>query len=277
MESRMKTLGLAAAMALCVVLAPNPGRAQEDAPKASSDRDVSRASGVDVGDSGEIGAAGKHNDSGGGRRGSESRPVDGDMARAGSSVRAGSGTDASRKGAAASTDAPGTPSAHSGAALSRDVDPIRLEGGFVGLQRRANRKSLIANAPKMPAAQSANTGTALPLKRPGPNGGAVRNAIGIVVPEGGQGHAFPRSVDSVGAGVRGSGTGLVGVGTAIGNIDGANARRPAVPPNGIASPPAHAFGINGTTMGHVASGRSIIGGPANDRAGINGSAMRPRY
>jgi len=274
MESCMKTLGLAAAMALCVVLAPNPGRAQEDAPKASSDRDVSRASGVDAGDSGEIGAAGKHNNSASGRGGSESRPVDGDTARAGSSVRAGSGTDANRKGAAAPTDALGTPSAHSGAALSRDVDPIRPEGGFAGLQRRANRKSLIANAPKMSAAQSANIGTALPLKRPGANGGPVRNAIGIVVPDGGQGHGFLRSV---GAGLRGSGSGVAGVGTAIGNIDAVNPRRPAVPANAITSPAANASGINGSTMGHIASGRSVIGGPANDRAGINGSAMRPRY
>jgi len=274
MESCMKTLGLTAAMVLCVVLAPNPGRAQEDVPKASSDRDVSRASGVDAGDSGEIGAAGKHNNSGGGRGGGESRPVDGDIARAGSSARAGPGTDASRKGAVTPADALGTPSAHSGAAVSRDVDPIRLEGGFAGLQRRANRKSLIANTPKMPAAQPANIGAALPLKRPGANGGPVRNAIGVVVPDGGQGHGFLRSV---GAGLRGSGSGVAGVGTAIGNIDAVNPRRPAVPANAITSPAANASAINGSTMGHIASGRSVIGGPANDRAGINGSAMRPRY
>jgi len=277
MESCMKTLGLTAAMVLCVVLAPNPGRAQEDVPKASSDRDVSGASGVDVGESGEIGAAGKHNNSGGGRGGGESRPVDGDIARAGSSARAGPGTDASRKGAVTPADALGTPSAHSGAAVSRDVDPIRLEGGFAGLQRRANRKSLIANTPKMPAAQPANIGAALPLKRPGANGGPVRNAIGVVVPDGGQGHVFLNSLDSVRAGVRGAGGGVAGVGTAIGNIDGVNPRQPAVPPNATASPAAYASGINGTTMGHIASSRSVIGGPANNRAGINGSAMRPRY
>src|SRR5262249_16482733 len=245
MESFMKPLGLAAALALCVVLAPNPGRAQADAPQARSDRDVSRANGVDVGDSGQIGAASKHNNSGSGRGGRENGPGAGDAARGGSSARAGSGADASRKGAAAPTDALGTPSAHSGAALSRDVDPIRPEGGFAGLQRRANRKSLIANAPKMSAAQSANIGTALPLKRPGAKGGAVRNAIGIVVPDGGQGHGFLRSV---GAGLRGSGSGVAGVGTAIGNIDAVNPRRPAVPANAITSPAANASGINGSTM-----------------------------
>src|SRR5262249_28132488 len=263
MESFMKPLGLAAALALCVVLAPNPGRAQADAPQARSDRDVSRANGVDVGDSGQIGAASKHNNSGSGRGGRENGPGAGDAARGGSSARAGSGTDASRKGAAASTDALGTPSAHSGAALSRDVDPIRPEGGFAGLQRRANRKSLIANAPKMPAAQSANIGTALPLKRPGANGGPVRNAIGVVMPDGGQRHLFLHSLDAVRAGVRGAGGGVAGVGTAIGNIDGVNPRQPAVPPNATASPAAYASGINGTTMGHIASSRSVIGGPAN--------------
>jgi hypothetical protein len=273
----MKTLGLAAAAALCVMLAANPGRAQEDAPKASSDRGASRASGVDSGDSGEaIGAISKHNDSGGGRGGSQSRPAESDAARAGSSVRAGPGTDASRKGAAAPPGALGTPSADSGAALSRDVDPIRLDGGFAGLQRRANRKSLIANAPKMPAAQSANSGAALPVKRAGADGGAVRNAVGIVVP-GGQDHAVLGSMGSAGAGVRGSGSGIVSVGTAIGNIDGANAHRPAVPANAITSPAGHTSGINGTTMGHIASGPSYIGGPTRDRSGINGTAVRPRY
>jgi hypothetical protein len=278
MESRVRALGLAVAVVLCAALAVGPGRAQEDTLKPSSDREASHANGVDIGDSGKItGAASKRNDSGGGRGGSQSRPPGGDTARAaGSSVRAGPGTDASRNGAAAPAGALGTPSADSAAALRRDVDPVRLEGSLAGLQRRANRKSLIANAPKMPVARSANIGAALPFKRLGTDGGAVRNAIGIVVPGGGQGHAVPDTMGSAGASVRSSGTGIVGADTAIGNIDGANARRPAVSANAITSP-VHTSGINGTTMGHIAFGRSYVGGPTNDRAGINGTAVRSRY
>src|SRR5262245_64072302 len=100
MEGCMKTLGLAAAVALCAVLAAGTGRAQEAAPKTGSYRDALRPSAGDIGDSRDIGAASKRNDSGGDRGGSQSRPAGGDTARAGSSVRAGPGTDASRKGAA---------------------------------------------------------------------------------------------------------------------------------------------------------------------------------
>jgi hypothetical protein len=34
----------------------------------------------------------------------------------------------------------------------RGAEPVRLEGGSAGMQRRASRKSLIANAPNLPAA-----------------------------------------------------------------------------------------------------------------------------
>jgi hypothetical protein len=30
-------------------------------------------------------------------------------------------------------------------------------------------------------------------------------------------------------------------------------------------------------MGHIASGPGYIGGPAKDRSGISGTAMRPRH
>src|SRR6266852_1175732 len=75
----------------------------------------------------------------------------------------------------------------------RGADPVRLEGDSASLQRRANRKSLTANAPKMPTAPSANISAILPFKRSGAEGGVARNAIGAVVPGGGQGfgHAVP--------------------------------------------------------------------------------------
>jgi hypothetical protein len=217
MESRVKILGFAVAMALCAGLAASPGRAQEDGANAGSDRDASRIGGVGIGDGGNIIAG-------------------------------------------------------------RGAEPVRLESGSVSLQRRANRKSLIATAPNMPAAPSANVGAIPPFKLPGAEGGAARNAIGVVVPGGGQGfgHAVPSSVAAAGIGVRGP-TGIAGAGTAAGNGGGADARRSAIPPNVVTNPAAHTSGINGTTMGHIASGPGYIGGPAKDRSGINGTAMRPRH
>src|SRR5216684_1550661 len=161
----------------------------------------------------------------------------------------------------------------------RGAEPVRLEGGSASLQRRANRKSLIATAPNMPAAPSANIGAIPPFKLPGAVGGPVRNAIGVVVPVGGQGlgHAVPGSIAPAGIGVRGPGSGVAGAGTAAGNVGGADARRWAIPPNPVTSPVAHTSGINGTTMGHIASGPGYIGGPTKDRSGINGTAVRPRH
>jgi hypothetical protein len=216
MESRVKLLGLAVAMALCAALAASPGRGQEDGANAGSDRDASRTGGVGIGDGGDI-------------------------------------------------------------ISGRGAEPVRLEGGSASLQRRANRKSLIATAPNMPAAPSANISAIPPLKLPGAEGGPARNAIGVVVPGGGQGlgHAVPGSIAPAGIGVRGSG--VAGAGTAAGNVGGADVRRWAIPPNPVTSPVAHTSGINGTTMGHVASGPGYIGGPAKDRSGINGTALRPKH
>ncbi len=216
MESRVKALGLAAAVALCAALAASPGRAQEDAPNAGSDRDASRT--VGIGDGGDI--------------------IGG-----------------------------------------RGAEPVRFEGGSASLQRRANRKPLIANAPKTSTGPSPNIGAMLPFKRSGAESGAARNAIGVVAPGGGQGfgHAVPDSIASAGIGVRCPGCGVVGVGQATGNVGSADARRSAIPPNAVTSPVAHTSGINGTTMGHIASGPGYIGGPAKDRSGINGTAVRPRH
>jgi hypothetical protein len=161
----------------------------------------------------------------------------------------------------------------------RGAEPVRLEGGSASLRRRANRKSLIATAPNMPAAPSAHIGAIPPFKLPGAEGGPARNAIGVVVPGGGQGfgRAVPGSIAPAGIGMRGSGSSPVGPGIATGNVGGTDARRSAIPPNVVTSPVAHTSGINGTTMGHIASGPGYIGGPAKDRSGINGTAMRPRH
>jgi hypothetical protein len=219
MESRVKILGVAVAMALCAGLAATPGRAQEDGANAGSDRDASRVGGVGIVDGGNIIAG-------------------------------------------------------------RGAEPVRLESGSASLQRRANRKSLIATAPNMPAAPSANIGAIPPFKLPGAQGGAARNAIGVVVPGGGQGfgRAVPSSVAAAGTGVRGLGSGAAGAGsTAAGNVGGTNARRWTTPPNPVTGPVTPAPGINGTTMSPIASGPGYVGGPAKDRSGINGTAMRPRH
>jgi hypothetical protein len=187
-------------------------------------------------------------------------------------ANAGSNRDASRMGGVAVGDG--------GDIIGgRGAEPVRLEGGSAGLQRRANRKSLIATAPNMPAASSTHGGAFPPFKLPGTDGGPARNAIGVVAPGGGQGfgHAVPGSIAPAGIGVRGPGSGGAGTGTAAGNVGGAAARRSAIPPNLVTSPMAHTSGINGTTMGHIASGPGSIGGPAKDRSGINGTAMRPRH
>jgi hypothetical protein len=218
MESRVKVLSLAVAMALCAALAASPGRAQEDGANAGSDRDASRTSSVGIGDRGDI--------------------IGG-----------------------------------------RGAEPVRLEGGSASLQRRANRKALIATAPNMPAASSAHIGTIPPFKLLGAESGPARNAVGAVVPGGGQdfGHTVPASVAPAASGGRGSGSGIAGAGTAAGNGGGTDPRRWTIPPNPVTSPAAHTSGINGTTMGHIASGPGSIGGPAKDRSGINGTAIRPRH
>jgi hypothetical protein len=187
-------------------------------------------------------------------------------------------------GAGATKGGLGMPTGNQGTASDHAIEPVRLEVGSAGLQRRANRKTLIANAPKMPAGPSANTGIGAPFMRPGADGGAVRNAIGIVMPGGGQvpGHNAPGFVarTGIGAGVPGATAahaGITGVGATTGNVGGVDLHRPAIPLNAVTGPPAHPAGINGTTMGHIASGPSYVGGPARDRSGINGTAVRPKH
>jgi len=280
MESRVKTLGVVFAMTVCAMLVAGPGRAQEDVPQAASARDAPRREGAgNVSGSANKGADAKSNDSVGDRGANQSRPREGDAVRTGFPAPAAPGADASRKGTTAPAGGPG----NQGVMLDNGINPIRLEGGMAGLQRRANRKMLIANAPKMPAGVLANTGTRPPSMHPGPDVGVMRNAVGMVVPGGGHGagHAVsgymaPAGIGASGLGTNITGTGAIGAGTAAGHVDGVDLHRPAIPNNAVAGAAAHAAGINGTTMGHIASGPGYIGGPAKDRSGINGSSIRPK-
>ena len=284
----LRTLGVAFAMALCAALVAGPGLAQEnaqtaDAPKVGSDRDAPRGEGAGTGGGGAIkgGAEAKGNDPGGDRGASQSRPREGGF-------HAGPGTDANRKGTNGGT--PGTAPGVQGVALDHGINLIRPDDGYAGLQRRANRKTLIANAPRKPAGQLANPGANPQFTDHGAGGGPIRNAVGTVMPGGGQGSGphVPGLVAHTGIGANGPGAGAtgagvtgisaVGVGTAAtGSVGGVDPHRPTIPLNTVTGPATHAAGINGTTMGHVASGPSYIGGPAKDRSGINGTAMRPKH
>lgn len=232
--------------ALCALLATGPGYAQEEAPPTG--RDVPQANG-----GGDNGAASKERVISGGSDGSRAGPT---------SSRAGDG----REGAVVTNSW---------------TDPIRVEGGSAGLQRRAKLKALLANPPRMTTGSPVpSTRIVPPLVRPGAEAGATRNAIGIVLPGSGQGlsHAVPpSSTAAAGIGALRPGSGVGSVGAPPGNVGSADARRSAVPPHPATSPLAHTSGINGTTMGHIASGPSYIGGPAKDRSGINGTAMRPAH
>ncbi len=241
MESLVKIL--AAIASLCALIATGPGYAQEDAPPAG--RDVPQANG-----GADNGAASKQRVIPGGADGSRAGPV---------SPRAGEGRE-------------GTVVTNSWA------DPIRVEGGGAGLQRRTKLKALIANPPRPATGSPApNARIVPPLERPGAEAGGTRNAVGIVFPGGGQGlsHAVPPSPTGAAVGARSLGGSVAGVAAPAGNVG--SARRPAVPAQPIASPLAPASGINGTTIGHIASGPAYIGGPAKDRSGINGTAMRPTH
>jgi hypothetical protein len=268
-------------VALCAALAAGRGFAQADAPKAGSDRDAPRADGVGTGAI-KGGVDAKSSDAGGDHGAGQSGPREGDASHASSAVHAGPGAVANQKGTAAAVGVLGMPSGNQGVTLDDEINPVRLDG-LAGLQRRANRKTLIANAPKMPARPSANTGINLPFARLGADGGAVRNAIGIVVPGGsqGSGHTVPGfkahgELDASGAGPGATHTSAIAVGAATGNLSGLDQHRPTIPLNTVTGLATQAAGINGTMMGHIASGPSYIGGPAKNRSGINGTTMQPK-
>jgi len=109
--------------------------------------------------------------------------------------------------------------------------------------------------------------------------GAVRNAIGVVVPSGRQGAGGTGPGTTVRAGISANvpDPGAIGVSTAASKVDSVDLHRPVIPLNTVTGPAAHTEGINGTTMGRVISSPNYIGGPAKDRSGINGTAMRPKH
>jgi len=170
-------------VALGAALAAGPGLAQDDTPPTG--RDVPHANG----------GAGEG------------------VAIKGSVIPGGS--DGSRPGPPPS---PAGESKEGAVVTNRGIDPVRAESGSAGLQRRANLKALIANPPKMQTDSTAfNTRFGPPPGRPGAVGGATRDAIGVVVPGGGQGHTVPGSTASAGIGGHSLGSGVVGAGAATGN------------------------------------------------------------
>jgi hypothetical protein len=193
----------------------------------------------------------------------------GDAGHLGVAAHDGPGVEASRTGAAPAR-APG---------LTRpgadDLGPIRLEG-FTGLQRRANRNALIANAPKTPGRPPAAIGISAPLMLSGANGGTGRSAASV--PAAGSAYG-PLSSGRNGADLkRSAATGantVASVATATGA--GAAWHRPRLPSSTVTGALPHAAVISGTTVSHIASGPGYLGGPAKDRSGINGTAIRPKY
>lgn len=149
-------------------------------------------------------------------------------------------------------------------------DPVRPEGGSASLQRRANLKALIANAPRTAVGSPApNAHIDPPLVPLGVDGAATHNAIGAAMP-GGRASGYNHPTFNIQ-----TGSGVTAIGTPAGNSAGINSHRGPVPLN--AGPAPHATGLNGTTMGHIASGPGTIGGPAKDRSGISGTSIRPKH
>jgi hypothetical protein len=276
----MKTSGLAVAAALCAALAAGPGFAQEDATKAGSDQGAPRADGGSIGDGGATkdGADAKGVPAGVG----QNPPREDEPARPGLSPRARSGIDSSRKGTAGAMGVTGTPSGSQSATLDNGVSLTRPSEGLAALLRRASRGALIAATPHAdphmgpPVNSGAPPSSAHPGGRAHPDGGAMRNAIGVVVPgtDRGAGGVVPGSAahPGIGAGAQG---GAVGINAGAGNLGGGV--RPAMPLNVATGPAAHAAGINGTTMGHIAASPGSIGGPVKDRSAINGTTIRPKH
>jgi hypothetical protein len=172
----------------------------------------------------------------------------------------GSPGDSPAKGAAAAPDKAATSN-------RGDVEPVTPMHGAASLQRRANMKALIANAlPKHPGAPAGTTRVGPLPARPVVEAAAVRNAIGVQMPG-------AKSPGHDGAGVA-TQPRVTGIGTTLGSAGSATRPMP-VPTNAGAA--LRGVGVNGTAMGRVASGPALVGGPARDRSGINGTVMRPRF
>jgi hypothetical protein len=143
------------------------------------------------------------------------------------------------------------------------IDLVRPDDGYgnPGLRRRTTRSSLIALSqnkkarilPPVVVPPHLPSFSAAPIERP-------RNSAGVALPVG-TGIAKPDSLHTV-AGLPAN-TGLAGNSLGISTNETHRAGMPPI------------TGINGTNLGHA--GASGIGGPAKDRTGINGSALRPRF
>jgi hypothetical protein len=168
--------------------------------------------------------------------------------------------------------------------VSGHIDLVTPDGGYGyrGLRRRAERKSLIANATKK------TTPPAVTVYGSTPNAGlslktdlSGRNSIGVVQPKGNGGdpawtfHGVtgsttpPRSLITAG---------IVSGGSPLGDAGGEGHHPPPymIPANPPKAP-LNSIGVNGTAFSHVAPGSGVIGGPAKDRSAINGSAFRPKF
>jgi len=176
-----------------------------------------------------------------------------------------------RPSAAATANARGSIELGSRTAGKGGIDLVRPDDGYgnPGLRRRATRSSLIALSqnkksrilppvvlpPHLPSVSAA------PIEH-------LRNSAGVALPVG-TGIAKPDSLHTV-AGLPAN-TGLAG--NSLGISTNETHRAGIHVTTSSTMPPV--TGINGTNLGHA--GASGIGGPAKDRTGINGSALRPRF
>jgi len=259
MKNHMQFLGGAFAAMLCAALVTAPALAG-DAATGGSGGDASHAEGV--GDA-------RFNGPEGGDHGSANRSRASDTSHSGVAAHDGSGAEAGR--AAAPASAPGLirPSPD-------DLGPIRVEG-FTGPQRRANRNPLIVLTPQIPGRPPAAIGVGAPFVFSGANGGTGRRTS-VAVP-GASGSAFGtpslgRNAPDLKASAA-IGTNTIGSPAAAATA-GPAWHRPGLPSGAVTAPPPHAAVISGTTVSHIASGPGYVGGPAKDRSGINGTAIRPK-
>jgi hypothetical protein len=142
------------------------------------------------------------------------------------------------------------------------IDLVRPDDGYgnPGLRRRATRSSLKARIlPPVVVPPHLPSFSAAPIERP-------RNSAGVALPVG-TGIAKPDSLRTVAGLPAGLAGNSLGISTNETHRAGIHATTSSAMPPGT--------GINGTNVGHA--GASGVGGPAKDRTGINGSALRPGF
>jgi hypothetical protein len=265
MTNRTQFLGVTFAVMLCPAFAAAPALAQH----AATDRS---GEGGGVADTAAAKSEAPFNGvDPGGDHGSANRSRPGDASHIGVPAHDEFGIEASHAGAAPA-GAPGRTAPRPDAGANTDLGPISL-GGFTGLQRRANRNALIANVPKISGRPRASIGISAPFKFSGETGRS------LVAPGVSSSTLAPSNLGRNAADLRTpAATGVNSVGS-VAAVTGASAawRRPSLPSSAVAGTPSHAAVINGTTVSHIASGPGYLGGPAKDRSGINGTAIRPRY